>query len=208
MSRLLLLSGLILLGAGCAGSHANSRAGEPAYALGQPAGEPLLVQGSYVTGPASSLVITEDSMRGRFRDLPVSLKWNWQEVTGSVASRGTRLEIAEGDDTRIWGSFGGMPVDLTVDKEWLHGNVGGCGYVLQRSEDGFVGRRSCGGPLEDELRVAFPAPLMERPLGEKASLMTLMLVNFTSTYSPTVSLARFTRPRNATVGNGGVQVQP
>lgn len=194
MSRLLLLSGLILLGTGCAGSHANSRAGEPAYPLGQPAGEPLLVQGSYVTGPASSLLITEDALRGRFRDMPVSLKWTWQEVTGAVASRGTRLELAEGDDTRIWGTFGGMGVDLTVDREWLYGHVGGCGYVLQRTEDGFVGRRSCGGPLEDDLRLAFPAPLMERPLGEKASLMTLMLVNFTSTYSPTVSLANFARP--------------
>lgn len=208
MSRLLLLSGLILLGVGCTGSHANSRAGEPAYSLGQPAGEPLLVRGGHVTGPASSLVIAGDAMRGRFRELPVSLKWTWQEVTGSVAARGTRLELAEGDDTRIWGTFGGMRVDLTVDKEWLHGNVGGCGYALRRTEEGFVGRRSCGGPLEDALRVAFPAPLMERPLGERASLMTLMLVNFTSTYSPTVSLTRFTRPRNATVGNGGVQVQP
>ena len=207
MSRLLLLSGLILLGAGCAGSHANSRASEPAYSLGQPAGEPLLVQGSYITGPASSLLITEDAMRGRFRDLPVSLKWTWQEVTGSVAAQGTRLELAEGDDTRIWGSFGGMAVNLTVDNEWLHGSVGGCGYALQRSQEGFVGQRSCGGLLEDDLHVSFPAPLMERPLGERASLMTLMLVNFTNTYSPAVSLARFTRPRTTAVGDGVVNVQ-
>ena len=57
-------------------------------------------------------------------------------------------------------------------------------------------------------RTPFPAPLLERPLGERASLMALMLINSTSTYSPSVSLARFTRPRNATVGNGGVNVQP
>lgn len=208
MSRLLLLSSLMLLGAGCAGSHSNHRAGEPAYSLGQPAGEPLLVQGAYVTGPASSLVIGDDSLRGRFRDRPVSLRWNWQEITGSVDARGTRLELAEGDDTRIWGSFGGLPVDLTVDEEWLHGIVGGCGYTLRRGEDGFVGRRTCGGPLEEDLHVAFPAPLMERPLGERASLMTLMLVNFTNTYSPTVSLARFARPRNASVDNVTVQVRP
>jgi hypothetical protein len=208
MSRLMLLSGLMLLGAGCAGSHSFSRTGGPAYPLGQPAGEPLLLQGSYVTGPASSLVIGGNSLRGRFRDKPVSLTWTWQEITGSVDARGTRLEIAEGDDTRVWGSFGGLPVDLTVDKEWLHGIVGGCGYVLRRAEDGFVGQRTCGGPLEQELHVAFPAPLMERPLGERASLMTLMLINFTSTYSPTVSLARFARPRNASVDGTTTQVSP
>ncbi|MFY0571484.1 hypothetical protein ACN28E_47695 [Archangium lansingense] len=208
MSRLLLLSGLILLGVGCAGSHANSRVGEPAYSLGHPDGEPLLVQGQYITGPASSLVIAEDSMRGRFRDQPVSLTWTWQEVTGAVAEHETRLELAEGDDTRVWGSFGGIPVDLTLDKEWLYGNVGGCGYALQRNEDGFVGQWSCGGPLEEDLRVAFPSPLLERSLGERASMMTLMLVNFTKTYSPSVSLARFIRPRNATVGDKTVNVQP
>ncbi|KFA87058.1 hypothetical protein [Archangium violaceum] len=208
MSRLLLLSGFMLLGAGCAGSHSHFRTGGPAYPLGQPAGEPMLVQGSYVTGPASSLVIDDQSIRGRFRDRPVSLSWTWQEVTGSVDARGTFLELAEGDDTRVWGSFGGMPVDLTLDKEWLYGNVGGCGYVLRRAEDGFVGRRSCGGSLEGDLRVDFPEPLLERPLGERASLMTLMLVNFTSTYSPVMSLARFARPRNASVDGSVTHVSP
>ena len=67
---------------------------------------------------------------------------------------------------------------------------------------------SCGGPLEGDLRVDFPEPLMERPLGERASLMTLMLVNFTSTYSPTLALARFARPRNASVDGTVTQVSP
>ncbi len=199
MTRLMLLSSLIVLGVGCASTGSASRAQGPVLPLGQPAGEPLQVQGSTITGPTSSLVVADDAMRGRFRDLPVSLKWNYQELTGTVGSRGTRLELAEGDDTRIWGVFGGAPVDIVVKKDWLHGNVGNCGYVLKRTELGYSGRRSCGGPLEADLQVAFPAPLLERPLGEKAALMTLMLVNTTSTYSPTLSLSRFTRPPNASV---------
>jgi hypothetical protein len=205
MSRLLLLSSLLVLGVGCASTGSASRAEGPALPLGQPAGEPLLVQGSAITGPTSSLVVSGDAMRGRFRDVPVSLKWNYQEITGSVGSGGTRLELAEGDDTRIWGMFGGAPVDLVVDKEWLHGQVGGCGYILKRTEAGYSGRRSCGGPLEADLQVAFPAPLMERPLGERAALMTLMLVNTTTTYSPSISLSRFTRPPSVTKGTDPYQ---
>jgi hypothetical protein len=206
MSRLMLLSSLLLLGAGCASTGSASRAGEPALPLGQPAGEPLLVQGSAITGPSSSLVVVDDAMRGRFRDMPVSLKWNYQELTGAVGNWGTYLELAEGDDTRISGFFGGARVDFIVEKDWLHGHVGGCGYVLQRTEAGYSGRRSCGGPLEADLQVAFPAPLMERPLGERAALLTLMLVNTTNTYSPTVSLDRFARPRNVALG-GKADVQ-
>jgi hypothetical protein len=205
MSRLMLLSGLLLLGVGCASTGSISRIGEPAMSLGQPAGEPLLVQGSAITGPSSSLAISNSGMRGRFRDMPVSLKWNYQEISGVVAGAGTRLEVAEGDDMRIWGSFGGAPVDIIVVGEWLHGYVAGCGYVLKRNELGYSGRRSCGGSLEDDLQVAFPEPLLARPLGEKATLMTLMLVNFTSTYLPNISLASFTRPRHVTL-NGTANV--
>jgi hypothetical protein len=210
MSRLLLLSSLIVLGVGCAGSHAHSRASEPALSLGQSAGEPLLVQGPAITGPSSSLLISDNAMHGRYRDTPVSLKWNWQLLSGAVGSGATRLELAEGDDTRFWGSFGGMPVDLTLKGEWLYGSVGYCGYLLQRTEGGFVGKRSCGGPM-DELEMAFPAPLLERPLGEKAALMTLALVNSTNVYSPNISLAQFARSRNVTKDGGcggAVNVQP
>jgi hypothetical protein len=196
MSRLMLLSSLIVLGVGCASTGSASRAEGPALPMGQPAGEPLLVQGPAITGPHSSLVISGDAMRGRFRDVPVFLRWDYQELTGSVGRAGTRLELAEGDDTRFWGVFGGAPVDITVKQDWLHGQVGGCAYILQRTEDGYSGRRSCGGPLEPDFKVAFPTPLLERPLGERAALMTLMLVNTTTTYSPSLSLSRFTRPPN------------
>jgi hypothetical protein len=202
MSHRFVLSGLMLLwGVGCSGSHANTRAGESAMSLGEPAGEPLLVRGSAITGPRSSLVISDSGMHGRYRDTPVSLEWTWQRLEGAVGANETKMELAEGDDTRLWGTFGGMPVDLTLAGEWLFGNVGSCGYALHREGEGFVGRRICGGPV-DVVQLAFPAPLLERPLGEKAALMSLMLVNSTSNYTPGISVADFTRPRTPLVGNG------
>lgn len=197
MSRLLLLSGLIVLGVGCASSQSASRAGGPALSLGHAGGEPLRVEGSAITGPSSSLALSDHGMRGRFHDQPVALTWTWQELTGSVAGRGTRMELAEGDDTRLWGSFGGLPVDITLEKDWLYGYVGGCGYVLQHNEAGFVGERSCGDSLESIIQLDFPAPLLERPLGERAALMTLMLVDFTRPAASALSMARFVRPRTA-----------
>jgi hypothetical protein len=188
---------------GCASTGSTAaRAVEPAMSLGQPAGEPLRIQGQSITGPTSSLLISEGFMRGRFRDKPVSLAWDYQELTGVVGSQGTRLELAEGDDMRVWGSFAGASVDIVLNEDWLYGHVAGCGYAMKRDARGFVGRRTCGGPLEPDFHVAFPQALLERPLGEKAALMTLMLVNHTSTYSPSVSLDRFTRPRNITASRG------
>ncbi|WNG40311.1 hypothetical protein F0U61_46485 [Archangium violaceum] len=196
MSRLMLLSCLMLLGVGCAGTKAHTRAGESALPLGYRGGEPLVVDGAFITGPTSSLIIDDNAMRGRFRDIPVSLAWTWQELTGTVGPNTTKLELAEGDDTRVWGSFAGMPVDFILEGDWLYGRVGTCLYVMQRNEGGFKGRSNCGNPLEEYLQVAFPAPLLERPLGEKAALMTLMLANVATMNSPTVGMARFTRPRS------------
>ncbi|QRK09723.1 hypothetical protein JQX13_06260 [Archangium violaceum] len=73
--------------------------------------------------------------------------------------------------------------------------MGTCLYVLERTEGGFKGRSNRGSPLEEQLQVAFPAPLLKRPLGEKAALMTLMLANVANVSSPTLGLVRFTRPR-------------
>lgn len=199
MSRGLLLSGLILLGAGCASTpstHSEVAAG-PAYSLGHESGEPLVMRGSAITGPSSALTLADNTLKGRYKDVPVDLKWTFQELTGSVATRGARLELAEGDDTRIQGTFGGARVDLTVDKASLKGLVANCTYALTREGDWYLGRSSCGGALSPALRLAFPEPLLERPLGERAALVTLMLlgVNASPNYSPVPGPSSRTRPR-------------
>jgi hypothetical protein len=193
MSRLLLLSSLIILGVGCV---SLPRASEPALPLGHQGGEPLMVKGAYITGPSSSLVVSDNALRGRFRDLPVSLAWSYQEVTGMVAERPTRLELAEGDDMRVWGSFAGAPLDVILVADWVTGRVGECSYALKkREEGGYTGKRDCGGVLEGDFDLAFPAPLQQRPLGEKATLLALMLVNHTLSHPPAYSVATFAKPR-------------
>jgi hypothetical protein len=191
MSRLSPVSVLLILGVGCAGMQHPAEVGVP---LGQQGGEPLLVTESAITGPSSSLRIADGGMRGRFLNQPLSLSWTYQSITGAMGERATNLEVAEGDDTRIWGTFAGAPVDVTLEREWVYGRVGECSYALKRVQSGYVGKRDCGGALEGEFDLAFSEHLLQRPLGEKATLMTLMLVNHVATFTPNISLASFARP--------------
>ncbi|MCP3164849.1 hypothetical protein [Myxococcus qinghaiensis] len=170
-----LCSSLVLISVwatGCA-----TTASPRGMALGDAAEESLLLQGDAITGPSSTLSISANSMHGRYRRDPVSLEWDYQKLTGAVGHRATRLELAEGDDTRVWGTFGGLAVDLTEDGTYLHGRVGPCAYVLKRQGDTLAGMRECGSALEKDVTLAFPAALHQRPLGERAALMTLALVN-------------------------------
>ncbi|MCP3104727.1 hypothetical protein LZ198_38265 [Myxococcus sp. K15C18031901] len=176
-----LLSTLVLssaLATGCAGTASHVVAQGPARSLGSATQEPLVLEGGSLTGPSSTLSLDEHGMHGRFRSSPVALAWDYQRMTGTVGELATRLELAEGDDTRVWGAFAGMPVDLTEDGTWLHGRMGGCSYALKRTSDATLeGMRECGGVLERDIDVAFPSDIARRPLGERAALMALALVN-------------------------------
>lgn len=195
MSRALLLSSLLFLSVGCAGAGAGLRAEGPSVRMGQRSAEPMVVTNSHVTGPSSSLVLHGNGMRGRFRDRPVDLQWDFQKVTGVFGGQPTLLELSEGDDTRASGSFGGAPVDVLVKENVMVARVGICAYYMTRVEGGFSGKRDCAGPLEEPFYVDFPESLQARPVGEMATLLTLALASYTETYSPGVSLARFTAPR-------------
>lgn len=199
MNRLLLstVTVISLLGTGCAATS-GARDASSGVALGDASGEPLRLEGEAITGPHSSLVIEQDGLRGRFRTHSVALKWDYQQLTGLVGDVATHLQLAEGDDTRVWGSFGGMAVDLTEDGTWLHGRVGSCAYALKREGDGFKGMRECGATLEKDVTVAFPQEIAARPVGERAALMTLVLVN---TRATSVTPLMGFRPR------GGVERQ-
>jgi hypothetical protein len=147
MSRALLLSSLLFLGVGCAGASNGLRAEGAGIRMGQQSAEPMVVTNRYITGPSSSLVLHEEGMRGRFRDRPVDLRWDYQKVTGVFGAQPTLLELSEGDDTRASGSFGGAPVDLLVKENVMVARVGICAYYMTRVEGGYSGRRDCAGPL-------------------------------------------------------------
>lgn len=184
MKHLLLsTAALCLLGTGCAATS-GAQGAASGVLLGNASVEPLRMEGPAITGPNSSLLIDGDGMRGRFRTRSVALQWTHQEMTGSIGEVSTRLELAEGDETRVRGSFGGIDVDLTEDGTWLHGRVGQCAYALKRDGDTFKGMRDCGNNLlEHGIEVSFPVELAARPVGERAALMTLALVNTRSAAS-------------------------
>lgn len=177
MKRLFLSAlALSLLSTGCAAtSGAHSPGG--GMRLGDSSEEPLRLEGDSITGPKTSLRMGEDGMHGRYLTRNVSLQWNYQELTGSVGERPTRLQLAEGDDTRVWGTFAGMAVSLTEDGTWLQGMVGACAYALKREGDDYKGMRECGSKLERDIAFSFPQAIAARPVGERAALMALMLTN-------------------------------
>lgn len=197
MKRLFLstLTTLCLLGTGCAatsGAQATSTSGVP---LGNASIEPLRLDGTSLTGPTSSLHVDADGMRGRFRTRPVALEWDDQKMKGSVGERATDMKLSQGAETRAWGTFAGIIVDLTEDGTWLHGRVGMCAYALKRDGDTFKGMRDCGARLERGIEVSFPQELAAKPVGERAALMTLMLVNAKSSDAAPQMTAR---PRGGT----------
>ncbi len=194
MSRRLLMSCLFILGSGCATSRSEQVSTEPVYAMGQQAGEPLRVQGNTITGPNSSIAFSDDGLRGRFLNAPLDLSWDYQFMTGTVAGRAVRLELAEGDDIYIQGYFGGVRINYVLNSDWFVGKVGLCDYTLARLDGGFIGRRHCGGPLEPDFKVRFPSHLLTKPLGEQTALLLVALVNSTDTYSPVVSQDRINAP--------------
>ncbi|WP_434385980.1 hypothetical protein [Melittangium boletus] len=190
MSRFPLWSCLVVLASGCAGAQGFTRSDAPGYPLGQPAGEALRVDGESITGPSSALFLSHDTLRGQFQGAPIDVSLTATEIGGSVGNRQARLTLEPGEDFHVWGYFGAVRVDYTLKPDRLEGQVGRCRYKLMRGALGFLGERSCGGPLEATFRVNFPAPLFKRSPGESASLLILALVNSTPTYSTIISPER------------------
>jgi hypothetical protein len=159
----------------CSSAGGNLRAEAGAPRIGAMGSEDLVVGERGVVGRTSSLRVSDDGMRGRYRSVPVDVSWNAQYVKGMVGGQLTRLELAEGDDTRFTGAFAGMPVDLVIEKGGLSGRVGECHYALFRVKGGFRGPAACGGARQDDARVVFPDALAQKPLGEQAALLALVL---------------------------------
>ncbi len=159
----------------CSSASSNLKAEPDAPRIGAMGSEDLLVGEASVVGRTSSLRVKEDELRGRYRSVPVDLSWNGQYLKGTVAGQHTRVELAEGDDTRFQGAFAGMPVDLVIEKGGLSGRVGECHYALFRVKGGFRGPATCGGARQDDSVLVYPEELTQKPLGEQAALIALML---------------------------------
>ena len=159
----------------CSSARSNLQAQSSAPRIGAMGSEDLLVGERQVVGRTSSLSVDEDQLRGRYRSIPVDLSWNAQYLKGTVAGQHTRLELAEGDDVRLQGSFAGMPMDLVIEKGGLSGRVGECHYALFRVKGGFRGPATCGGARQDDSVLMYPDELTQKPLGEQAALLALML---------------------------------
>jgi len=213
----LLLSGLVVLGVGCASTGATERADAPeraADAPGLPLGpsdnEPMLLQGNHVTGPYTSLSVLENGIRGRLASEPVNLEWTDKEIAGVVGGMATSIQLyPEGDATIIQGSFAGQAVDFRLEGPWLSGRFGRCNYETERTSEGFVGRRSCSGKKEqDQIRVNFPADLAKRPPREELGLLVLAFANDAPWNHKTMRPPEATRTFNPLAPANRIPYQP
>lgn len=180
-------SGLAAVGllVGCAGAGGARREDGPApLRVASPTAEVLVGEHS-VVGRTSDLVVKDGELRGRFRTLPVDLSWNGQYLTGVINGQPTRLELAEGDDVQLQGTFAGEPMNVVVEKGGLSGKVGGCTYALFRVHGGFRGPRVCHGNVQTVVELQYPEAMAQKPLGQQAALLALML---SPLYRPTASI--------------------
>lgn len=206
----LLLSGLVMLGVGCASTGATGRTDAPGLPLGPSDNEPLLLQGNSVTGPYTSLSLLQEGVRGRFSNEPLNLEWTDKDVTGVVGGVATSIQFTpEGEGTLIQGSFAGLAVDFQLQGPWLNGRFGRCNYETERTSEGFVGRRSCSGKKEqDQIRVNFPASLAQRPAREELSLLVLAFANDAPWNHKTMRPPEATRTNNPLAPANRIPFQP
>lgn len=174
MSRLL-LSALVVLGVGCAGPTGAGN-GSTALRLGSDDREPLVLEGTNITGPTTSLALKDNTVRGLLLGAETSLEVTDAQLTGTVGTGTALLEFtSQGDITTIKGSFGGAIVDLRLRGPWLAGRFANCHYDTEQTSEGFVGVRVCSGMRNEQTRVSYPVGLAERTPLEQRALLTVAL---------------------------------
>jgi hypothetical protein len=110
-----------------------------------------------VEGSIAELMIREDGVIGTLDNNPVRLR---------VERAGNAIEVA--------GLVPGRVSRFKIDEEGLRGNIGGCGYNLQRAPGGFAGRRFCGGSA-DNFTLELPDTMASWSDAEIAAVLVLFL---------------------------------
>lgn len=123
----------------------------------------LRVDEQYITGPEVSLGRYREEghrvLRGRASDTVVELVIDEDHVSGVIGN--DRVDVAverDGTTVAVHGLLPGALSRLAIDASGMRGRLGRCMYDLDRTPDGFTGRRTCGGALENytlDLPVAF-----------------------------------------------------
>lgn len=127
-------------------------------------------------GPDVSIQRGAAYYRGTMFDSVVDLSWKEDEVTGMVSSAPTTLRWEPyGDGLHITGLYGGRLSNLRVTRDGIQGNIGGCGYQLVSTGNGYRGYSTCLGGLDQQAVLELPADLASRSEGEQVALLSLLL---------------------------------
>ncbi len=127
-------------------------------------------------GPDVSIQRGATYYRGTMFNNVVDLSWKDGEVNGLVNSAPTQLTWESyGDGMQITGLYGGQLSNLRVTSDSIQGNIGGCGYQLVASGNGFRGYATCLGGFDQQTVLQLPADFGSRSEGEQVALLGLLL---------------------------------
>ncbi|MBS2028013.1 MAG: hypothetical protein JST54_08935 [Deltaproteobacteria bacterium] len=132
--------------------------------------------GASCTGPQISVRAEGNQVRGLLGNQAVNVTTSDKEVKGSVGSEPVQLQVRpQVDGLSINGTFAGQLGSLQVADQYIQGRVGRCSYDLKaEGPNRYRGNRSCGG-LPQPTFVTLPSNLAEKPQGQRAALLAMLL---------------------------------
>lgn len=176
---------LLIAVAGCASTHETVAAEPPAtseagyFQLRTPSSlVEVKVTPEALSGPAVQVQRTEQGFRGFAFNQTVDLRAQENKVTGFIGSRPVELFITSEDSGVVLrGTYAGTLGRLELTPEGVNGTVGACGYSLRKAtvpKATYDGQRTCRTPPEP-ITLTIPSALMEKPTGEMAAVLALLL---------------------------------
>ena len=183
--------GVLALGFLLLAACATTSGGPPSKVHTTPAGaeQRFSMVGS---GFQTTALITADGAQGP--QIDVGRYEDGKAIRGTVNGRTIDLTVKEDSASGIWGQgpltinlvagapeelkatglVAGRPSNFTATKEKITGQIGLCGYELNRTGDDYTGSRSCAGGI-GQVTVDFPSSILTWKPINIAVLMALLM---------------------------------
>ncbi|MEZ4294988.1 MAG: hypothetical protein R3B70_08415 [Polyangiaceae bacterium] len=139
----------------------------------------LRVEGDYITGPNVSIGrYTEDGervLRGVAYGTPVEMRIHRRRISGAIGNAPVEMMARRrGMSLDVHGLVAQRLSRFKIDEQRMVGQIGGCGYALERVDGGFAGRRSCGSRTGN-FTLELPASMASWSDAEVAAVLALFL---------------------------------
>jgi hypothetical protein len=181
MRTLALLAAALLLTAPLQARTEPSEAPEEQLVLRLPgASLTFKVDGRQLSGPQTSLLWTEDAVRGFLYNRKVNLTLEEGRVTGLLDGGQLQLTLVPipAGGVQVQGTVGNVLSSFRLTPGQLEGRIGRCSYDLRGEEDRpgyYSGSRTCPGEPFVPTNLELPSTLQVSSPAAQAALLALML---------------------------------